>query len=297
MNQSPKNQETGEVERQSKAAEDFASSEKSDIQRETLSQQMLLNNRLAEQTEAEKKDADRVMRSGDFFTAEVLGDPLVITRAMDGQLRALSNVCRHRARPVASGPGNRKSLQCRYHGWTYGLDGKLLTQPEFEGAKDWDKNSICLPQYRVETWGMCYPLSTKPFRRLAASLEVTALCNAAIEAAREWFGTKPFDLPPSKTPEPSAVYLRQLSRFDELLDLQHSGFHRLNFLREHFFHRPHICCKVSNHPSGPASRPLFSPRSPRPIESLASFAPRILNPPHWLRRKLRMPSCFFKPRL
>ena len=49
-------------------------------------------------------------------------------------LRAFYNVCRHRAGNVAAGKGNRKSLQCRYHGWTYALDGRLLTTPEFEGV-------------------------------------------------------------------------------------------------------------------------------------------------------------------
>ena len=96
---------------------------------------------------------EMVLRAGDFFTAEVLGEPVVVTHGTDGRLRAFSNVCRHRAGPVAMGRGNRKSLQCRYHGWTYGLDGKLLAQPEFEGVRNWDKSTICLPQYRVETWG------------------------------------------------------------------------------------------------------------------------------------------------
>ncbi|MCI0446768.1 Rieske 2Fe-2S domain-containing protein, partial [bacterium] len=61
--------------------------------------------------------------------------------------------CRHRAGPVAAGKGNRKSLQCRYHGWTYGLDGRLLTQPDFEGVKKWNKDEICLPSAAVESWG------------------------------------------------------------------------------------------------------------------------------------------------
>ena len=63
-----------------------------------------------------------VMRPGDFFTCEVVGEPLVVTRAQDGALRAFYNVCMHRAGPVALGRGNRRSLQCKYHGWTYGLD-------------------------------------------------------------------------------------------------------------------------------------------------------------------------------
>ncbi|PWT93006.1 MAG: (2Fe-2S)-binding protein, partial [Acidobacteria bacterium] len=52
-----------------------------------------------------------------------------------------------------AGRGNRKSLQCRYHGWTYKLDGSLFTQPEFEGVKNWDKSKICLPSFRAEEFG------------------------------------------------------------------------------------------------------------------------------------------------
>ena len=44
--------------------------------------------------------ADLVVRPGDYVTAEVLGEPLVVTRGVDGLLRAFSNVCRHRAAPV-----------------------------------------------------------------------------------------------------------------------------------------------------------------------------------------------------
>ncbi len=96
---------------------------------------------------------ENVQRPGDFFTCEVQGEPLVITRGTDNKLGAFFNVCRHRAGPVASGKGNRKSLQCSYHGWTYGLDGKLLNAPEFEGVEDWEKEGVCLPQVHAEAWG------------------------------------------------------------------------------------------------------------------------------------------------
>ena len=96
---------------------------------------------------------DMVLRPGDFFSCEVTGEPLVVTRGLDNQLRAFSNVCRHRAGPVAVGKGNRKSLQCKYHGWTYGLDGRLLNAPEFEGVSDWDRQQVCLPEVKVEAWG------------------------------------------------------------------------------------------------------------------------------------------------
>ncbi|MGB1288008.1 MAG: aromatic ring-hydroxylating oxygenase subunit alpha [Aggregatilineales bacterium] len=96
---------------------------------------------------------EMLARVGDFFSCEIQGEPLVVTRDKQGELRAFSNVCRHRGAMVARGRGNRKSLQCHYHGWTYGLDGKLMRAPEFEGVKNWSADEVCLPSVRVEQWG------------------------------------------------------------------------------------------------------------------------------------------------
>jgi phenylpropionate dioxygenase-like ring-hydroxylating dioxygenase large terminal subunit len=96
---------------------------------------------------------DLVRRPGDFFVCEVVGRPLVVTRGLDDRLRAFYNVCPHRAGPVALGQGNRKSLQCKYHGWTYNLEGRLMTAPEFEGVKNWCKEDVCLKAIQVEAWG------------------------------------------------------------------------------------------------------------------------------------------------
>src|SRR5438105_13508419 len=73
-----------------------------------------------------------VARPGDFFTCDVAGEPLIVLRDASGKLRAMSNVCRHRASTIASGHGNCSVLRCPYHGWTYSLDGRLQGQPEFE---------------------------------------------------------------------------------------------------------------------------------------------------------------------
>ena len=96
---------------------------------------------------------NELQRPGDYFACEVQGEPVVLIRLQDRTLRAYSNVCRHRAHPVATGKGNRKSLQCGYHGWTYGLDGHLIAASEFDGVQDWNKSDICLPQLRTDTWG------------------------------------------------------------------------------------------------------------------------------------------------
>jgi choline monooxygenase len=95
---------------------------------------------------------DQVAEPGDYFTASIAHEPLVVVRGADEQLRALSNVCRHRAGPVATGAGNRKVLQCGYHGWTFALDGRLLGTPEFDGVECFSKEAHCLPEFRVETW-------------------------------------------------------------------------------------------------------------------------------------------------
>src|SRR5579872_2868660 len=81
---------------------------------------------------------NQVTQPRDFFACDVAGEPLVIARDGTGILRALSNVCRHRASTIAAGHGNCDVLRCPYHGWTYALDGRLLGQPEFDGARDWD---------------------------------------------------------------------------------------------------------------------------------------------------------------
>jgi len=94
----------------------------------------------------------QVSNAGDFIACDIAGEPIVMVRDATGTLHALSNVCRHRASTIASAHGNCAALRCPYHGWTYNLDGKLLGQPEFEGVQDWDRSTVTLPAYRVETW-------------------------------------------------------------------------------------------------------------------------------------------------
>ena len=68
---------------------------------------------------------DKLRRPGDHIVCRVGHVPLVVTLDRDGELHAFVNVCRHRAFPVAVEDGNRSTLQCGYHAWTYNLDGSL----------------------------------------------------------------------------------------------------------------------------------------------------------------------------
>jgi choline monooxygenase len=96
---------------------------------------------------------DQVMAPGQFFTVEIAGEPLVVVRGSDGQLRAFYNVCRHHAAAVMTAPcGKAEHLRCPYHGWTYGLDGSLKGAPEFAGVCDFEREENGLIPVRVAAW-------------------------------------------------------------------------------------------------------------------------------------------------
>jgi choline monooxygenase len=94
----------------------------------------------------------QLAKPGDFFTTELLGEPLLLVRGAQSELRGFYNVCRHRAGPPAEGCGSRKLFRCGYHGWTYGLDGALLSAPEFEGQAGFDPKQFTLTPVRTEEW-------------------------------------------------------------------------------------------------------------------------------------------------
>ena len=96
---------------------------------------------------------DELRRVGDFVPVTVLDQPIVITHGLDGELRGFYNVCRHRAGQVALTRGNRKSLQCHYHGWTYGLDGALRACREMDETEQFRKEDFGLLPVRVDRWG------------------------------------------------------------------------------------------------------------------------------------------------
>lgn len=96
---------------------------------------------------------EQVANPGEFFTCRVANEEVVVVRGRDEKLRALSNICLHRAGPVAIGCGSRNGFQCPYHGWTYELDGRMRNARGMEGAEDFEPEQIRLPEFRVDTWG------------------------------------------------------------------------------------------------------------------------------------------------
>jgi choline monooxygenase len=96
---------------------------------------------------------EQVEKPGQFVTASIAGEPVVVVRGSDNQLRAFFNVCRHHAMTVMTEPcGHAQRLRCPYHGWTYNLEGELRGMTEFEGVRDFDRAKNGLVPIRVETW-------------------------------------------------------------------------------------------------------------------------------------------------
>ncbi len=98
--------------------------------------------------------ASLLLEPGAFATTEIAGEPVVIVRGDDGALRAFANVCRHRAaRVVEQESGCASRLRCRYHGWTYDLQGRLRGTPEFEDVEEFEKSANGLFALAVAQWG------------------------------------------------------------------------------------------------------------------------------------------------
>ena len=92
-------------------------------------------------------------KPGDYVTATVANEPIVVVRGRDGKLRAFYNVCRHHAMTVMNAAcGHAEHMRCPYHGWTYNLEGELRGMTEFEGVKNFERADNGLVPVQVEPW-------------------------------------------------------------------------------------------------------------------------------------------------
>ena len=96
--------------------------------------------------------AEALPNPGDYLTMKITGEPIIILRDRDGNLRGLSNVCRHRMSTLLEGRGNTRAIVCPYHAWTYNLDGSLRGAPAMSKNEAFCKDAVRLPQIRVENW-------------------------------------------------------------------------------------------------------------------------------------------------
>jgi Rieske 2Fe-2S family protein len=98
--------------------------------------------------------AEDIPAAGQFRTVQVGRESILIVRDAGGELRAFFNVCRHRgARLCTEAAGQvRRNIQCAYHAWTYGLDGRLIAAPNLTSMPDIDRIGFGLVPVNLRVW-------------------------------------------------------------------------------------------------------------------------------------------------
>jgi phenylpropionate dioxygenase-like ring-hydroxylating dioxygenase large terminal subunit len=97
---------------------------------------------------------DEFQRPGCFRLWDRSDEPIVIVRGRDDVYRAFYNACQHRGAPLVREPAGRtRRFVCKYHAWTYELDGELVGVPDEEDFVGLDKSCLGLQTLRCETWG------------------------------------------------------------------------------------------------------------------------------------------------
>jgi Rieske 2Fe-2S family protein len=94
-----------------------------------------------------------VAQTGDYFVREVADESIIIVRDKNGDVRAFYNVCRHRGtRLCEEERGHAAAIQCPYHAWTYGLDGRLIGAPHMDEVNGFKREQYSLRTVHAETW-------------------------------------------------------------------------------------------------------------------------------------------------
>lgn len=101
--------------------------------------------------------------AGSYVARDAAGTPLVAVRGKDGAVRVFRNACRHRGTQLADGAGCAKAFVCKYHGWTYALDGHLQHVPHEHGFPGLEKDLLGLTAVdAVERNGLVFVTQDAP---------------------------------------------------------------------------------------------------------------------------------------
>jgi glycine betaine catabolism A len=126
--------------------------------------------------------AEQIANPGDYFLAEVAGESLIVVRDKQEGPRAFFNVCRHRGTRLCENTSGRLNgtIQCPYHGWTYGLDGRLLGAPHMSETDGFDTADFPLHSAALGAWdGFLFVNLEPPPTALEAALAPLARKFAA----------------------------------------------------------------------------------------------------------------------
>src|SRR5436309_8915221 len=95
----------------------------------------------------------QIPKPGDYFLAAIADESVIVSRDQKSQVRGFYNVCRHRGtRLKEDACGHASAIQCPYHAWTYGLDGRLLGAPHMDDVPGFDKSDYPLHRVNLGLW-------------------------------------------------------------------------------------------------------------------------------------------------
>jgi Rieske 2Fe-2S family protein len=90
---------------------------------------------------------------GDYVLRQIGNESVIVLRDQAGDIRAFYNVCRHRGTQLCAEAGTlSQTIQCPYHAWTYGLDGRLLGAPNMQDTADFDRADYALHGVETAVW-------------------------------------------------------------------------------------------------------------------------------------------------
>jgi glycine betaine catabolism A len=95
----------------------------------------------------------QIAAAGDYIVQHVIGESLIVIRDKSGEIHGFFNVCRHRGtRLIEDERGKCAAIQCPYHAWTYGLDGRLIGAPHMDEVPGFDKSDYSLHPVNLGLW-------------------------------------------------------------------------------------------------------------------------------------------------
>jgi phenylpropionate dioxygenase-like ring-hydroxylating dioxygenase large terminal subunit len=130
--------------------------------------------------------AEQIAAAGDYLTANIAGEPLLVVRTLSGEVIALSAVCQHRGEVIECAAGSTRMFKCPLHFWSYDLEGRLIGAPRMGDRATLERlcSRIRLPRVRLEQWhGFLFVNLDANARPLAPSLEKLEPFWANYEAA------------------------------------------------------------------------------------------------------------------
>lgn len=131
----------------------------------------------------------QLRKPGDFVASADTGQPILVTRGLDGKLRAFLNVCRHRSATVETKPcgANKRAFVCPYHGWSYDLTGRLVGITDGAWFGDLDRATHGLKQLAVaERCGMVWVVPTALEPGQSADFDIDVFLGPVMPDLEAW---------------------------------------------------------------------------------------------------------------